>query len=523
MKKTLNINIGNSIIHIEEDAYEVLTVYLNDIKAHFARNADDFEIVTDIENRIAEMFREILTEQQKQAINITDVNQIIAQMGTVKDFESTEEDQEEAPFVNSFNPGIKRLYRDMDNVMVAGVCSGLGHYLDVEARWIRLVTLLSVLVGGAGILAYLVAWIIIPRAQTRSEKMSMKGEAINLQGFIRNFQEELENHHLFKRSGTFISEFFAVFGNFLNGTGKVIIKITAGFIIFMCAVMLVSTVFTGAMFFGIFDSAANEIFPLSMVDDGYVSWLLLSCFVLIAVPLLALILFSVRVAFNGRPIHRNVSFGLLIIWLAALGGTTFLIAKTSTEFKEHTEITQVKPLKSYRTLSLELDNSKVFTKEDSVRYHISGIQSQGQVILDDRDGPFQKPDDVKIRIEKSLDGKYSVVQTFGANGKTFDKALMNAQSIKYDFLQQDSLLKFSSRLNLKQAAKWRNQEVTITVKVPEGTTLLLSRDLDPYLDNYRSWDCDQEEGHDGQQVEWVMTENGLKCKYEKAGKDQDEH
>ena len=60
MKKTLIINIGNTIIHIEEDAYEILTAYLNDIKQHFAKNADDVEIVTDIENRIAEMFAEIL-------------------------------------------------------------------------------------------------------------------------------------------------------------------------------------------------------------------------------------------------------------------------------------------------------------------------------------------------------------------------------------------------------------------------------------------------------------------------------
>jgi hypothetical protein len=55
MKKTLNINIGNTIIHIEEDAYETLTVYLNEVKYHFAKSADNFEIVTDIENRIAEM------------------------------------------------------------------------------------------------------------------------------------------------------------------------------------------------------------------------------------------------------------------------------------------------------------------------------------------------------------------------------------------------------------------------------------------------------------------------------------
>ena len=81
MKKTLIINIGNSIIHIEEDAYEILTTYLNEIKMHFTKNADDFEIVTDIENRIAEMFAEILAAGQKQVIELADVEGVMGVIG----------------------------------------------------------------------------------------------------------------------------------------------------------------------------------------------------------------------------------------------------------------------------------------------------------------------------------------------------------------------------------------------------------------------------------------------------------
>ncbi|MCT6716599.1 PspC domain-containing protein, partial [Staphylococcus aureus] len=89
-------------------------------------------------------------------------------------------EDEEHPFSMPYSQGIKRLYRDTEKGMVAGVCAGLGHYLNIEERWIRLFALLSTLVGGAGFIAYLVMWIIVPRAQTRSEKMYMKGEAINL-------------------------------------------------------------------------------------------------------------------------------------------------------------------------------------------------------------------------------------------------------------------------------------------------------------------------------------------------------
>ena len=512
MKRTLNINIGNSIIHIEEDAYELLTSYLNEIKAHFARNADDFEIVTDIENRIAEMFLEILTIQQKQVINIDDVHVIMAQMGSVHDFETGEEAAEQVD--PSYSTGVKKLYRDTDQGMVAGVCAGLAHYLNVEARWVRLFALITIFFGGAGILAYLVMWIMVPRAATRSEKMYMKGEAVNLQGFIRSFQEEMENNQLIKRSGGFITEMVDWLGKFLGGAGAVIFKIFVALIIITASGMLLSLVAALAAFLGFFDANTNEIFPLSMVDPSYLSPLLIAIFITFAVPLLALILFGVRVAFNGRPMNRSVSFGLLIIWLLGVATSIFYIAKVSSEFKEEAEFTQVMPLKRYPVYTLELNNSRFFSKEDSIRYKINAEGYKGKIILEDREGPFDTRDNVRIDIVKSLDSTVSVSQNYSAHGKTFELALRNAQNIKYDFKQQDSLLNFNPNLHLDKNVNWRDQEVRLTVKIPVGTKLILSERLDDYLNQYRSWACNEEGRHDREYIEWVMTEEGLKCQYE---------
>jgi phage shock protein PspC (stress-responsive transcriptional regulator) len=512
MKRTLNINIGNSIIMIEEDAYELLTSYMNDIKAHFARNADDFEIVTDIENRIAEMFLEILATQQKQVISIVDVQVIMAQMGKVSDFETSEEATEES--MPPYAAGIKRLYRDTDNGIVAGVCAGLGHYLDIEARWIRLFALLSVFVGGAGILAYLVMWIMIPRAATRSEKMYMKGEAVNLQGFIRSFQEEMENNQLIKRSGGVLTEIVDWLGTFIMRFGTLILKLAAGFIIFIASCMLLGLVGMLAAILGLFDGNTNEMFPFSMVDPSYLPTMLFAAFICFAIPLLALILFAVRVAFNGRPLNRSVTFGLLIIWLLGAATSVFYIAKVSSEFKEEAEFTQVAAIKPYPVYRLELNNSRVFSREDSIRYKINTEGYKGRIILDDHEGPFDEPGNVRIRIERSLDGKFSVAQNYSANGKTFEQALRHAQNIRYDFLQQDSLLNFSPKLHLDKKVNWRNQEVRLTIKVPVGTKLILSDNLDRYMDQYGSWACNEENGEDREFTEWVMTEDGLKCQYE---------
>ncbi|MFI5451968.1 PspC domain-containing protein [Pedobacter sp. UC225_61] len=530
MKKTLIINIGNSIIHIEEDAYEILTTYLNEIKQHFAKNADDFEIVTDIENRIAEMFSEILQAAQKQVIELADVQSVIAQMGRVQDFQT--EDEEEAPQGNTYTNYTsskklyRKLYRDTDEGVIAGVCAGLGHYLNIEARWVRLIAFLSIFLGGSGILAYFILWFAMPRAVSRSEKMSMKGEATNLYGYQRSFDEELAafkenmksaNAHLgpmVKRSGNFITEMIEVLGRFLNGTGKVIMKIIAGSFIICGFGMMISLIICLAAFLGFWDSNAYDYFPLSIINQGFRSEIVLGAFVTLFIPVLALVLFAIRVAFNRMAIHKTVSFALLIIWLIGVSSTVYYVAKISSEFQEHAELVQTTELKTYPTYVVDVDKSMVLSKDDSVAYRISEMDFGKRIIVDDSDDhPFRVPRNVRIEIVKSDNAKTTMVQTYESQGKTFQVALQNAQNINYKYTQKDSLLTLSPRLELKRESIWRNQEVHITLKVPVGTHLFLNDNIYNYLQFYY-YSCNTDDQKDSEYREWVMTEEGLKCKSE---------
>ncbi len=56
----------------------------------------------------------------------------------------------------------KKLFRSVSDRKLAGVCGGLANYLGVDATIIRLIWVLFVVFGGAGILAYLIMWLIIP-------------------------------------------------------------------------------------------------------------------------------------------------------------------------------------------------------------------------------------------------------------------------------------------------------------------------------------------------------------------------
>jgi phage shock protein PspC (stress-responsive transcriptional regulator) len=528
MKKTLIINIGNSIIHIEEDAYELLTSYLNEIKMHFTKNADDFEIVTDIENRIAEMLAEILATAQKQVIELADVEKVMAQMGSVQDFQTEEEDQEEAPkstHQSAPYEGERKLFRDTDDGVIAGVCAGLGHYLNIETRWVRLAAFLSIFLSGAGILAYIILWVVMPRAITRSEKMAMKGEATNLYGYKKSFEDELAifnekmksaNEHfkpLMKNSGNFITELIRVIGTFINGSAKIIIKFIAGVLIICGFLTLLSLIICLAGFIGFWDADMYK-FPFSVINEGFRTEILFAAFITVFVPVLALILFAIRIVFNRKAINKTVSFALLIIWLVGVSVSVYYTTKILSEFKEHAELVQSNELKIYPTYVVDVDKGMEFSQEDSLAYHIKEFDFGNRVIVDnDNDHPFRTPRNVRIEIEKSENGKTSMVQTYESQGKTFPIALRNAQNIDYKYTQKDSLLTLSPRLRLKKESIWRNQEVKITLKVPVGTKLLLNNNIYNYL-NFYYYSCSNDDNKESNYKEWIMTEDGLKCKSE---------
>lgn len=513
MNKTLNINIGNSIIHIEEDAYETLRGYLNEVKSHFANHADDFEIVTDIENRIAELFNEILTTQHKAAIDYQDVNAVIGKMGRVQDF-GAEEEVEGQDYPNYAQPRAqKKIYRDPDAAYIAGVCAGLSHYLRTDVSVIRILAVVTTFFGGAGFFAYLILWIVFPQANTRSEKMNMMGEKADLQGFKRNLEKEMEdlrNRPFVKRSGGFIAEFFNYLGVFFKGAGRTLVKAIAIFIVVFGVILLLSLIGTLSAFFGFFDVASYQFFPLTIVNGSMLAEVSLAFFVTLSIPLVALILFSLRVAFNKQAINRTISYTLLLLWLAGVSASVFYVAKITAEFTDRAEFTQVKEIKPHKTYSLIVDRSRFFTKEDSLRYNITASDYKGRVILNDLDGPFEEPRDITLDVEKSTNGKTTLSENYSASGRTFENALQHAQNIHYDFVQQDSILNFSPRLQLLKSTNWRAQEVKLVLKVPVGTRLLVSYQVKNYLRAYRFWNCDDHQTDD-ELIEWVMTEDGLKC------------
>lgn len=187
MKKTINTNINGISFIIDDDAYAVLNTYLNAIKSHFKTKKGSDEIISDIESRIAELFQQMLNEK-KQVLNIDDVNQVKDQMGQPSDFDQDAE--EETIYYAKTSSSHKRLYRDTNDRMIGGVCSGLAAYFNVDTVWIRLIFVIAIL-SGVSALAYIILWIIIPAARTVSERLEMRGDPVNISNIEKSIREEL--------------------------------------------------------------------------------------------------------------------------------------------------------------------------------------------------------------------------------------------------------------------------------------------------------------------------------------------
>lgn len=188
MKKVININFQGRVIPIEETAYEILKQYIESLRRYFSNEEGRDEIINDIESRIAELFSERL---KKGAICITDddVQAVMASMGRPEDFDAETGTtvnggttagtgpQQQGPSQQSQStgggsygtgPARGRLYRNADDKIIAGVCSGLANYFHIDPVIMRIIFVVLFFTGGSGFLVYLILWIAVPSQSIQS-------------------------------------------------------------------------------------------------------------------------------------------------------------------------------------------------------------------------------------------------------------------------------------------------------------------------------------------------------------------
>ncbi|MEI8226326.1 MAG: PspC domain-containing protein [Bacteroidota bacterium] len=188
MKITVSINLGGYSFNIDEDAYAELKRYLKNLELHFAGEESSSEILSDIETRMAELFRTKITNY-KQVIDIEDVRQAISVLGTPEDISDNDGPSARDKFSS---PGYHRMYRDTDHRVIGGVCSGMGAYWGIDPVIVRIIFVALALGGGLGVLVYLILYIVIPEAKTTAQKIEMKGNPVNIHNIKESVKKEFD-------------------------------------------------------------------------------------------------------------------------------------------------------------------------------------------------------------------------------------------------------------------------------------------------------------------------------------------
>ena len=237
MKKNITINLFGTLYNIDEDAYQLLDNYLQSMKRYFGSKDGGEEIADDIEHRVAELLWE-KKEQGIDAISIEIIKEIIGKIGNAEEIAGEEETESgERKTENAgqsvesgntyteednFDPSTaslwerirhhfknRRLFRDPDNQLLGGVCSGVANYIGFgdPILW-RLLLLALFFVEGVGLITYLILWLIIPLARTPEDKLLMKGKKLT----PNNINEQIIQDHSTQNtcSGS---------GNHNNGSG----------------------------------------------------------------------------------------------------------------------------------------------------------------------------------------------------------------------------------------------------------------------------------------------------------------
>ena len=189
MKITVSINLGGYSFNIDEDAYAELKMYLKNLTLHFSEEESSSEILSDIETRMAELFRTRITGY-KQVISIEDIRLAISVLGTPEDISDNDGGSKRERFAS---PGYHRIYRDPDHRIIGGVCSGIGAYWDIDPVIVRVLFVALAIAGGLGGLVYLILYVVIPEAKTTAQKIEMKGEPVNIHNIKESVKKEFDS------------------------------------------------------------------------------------------------------------------------------------------------------------------------------------------------------------------------------------------------------------------------------------------------------------------------------------------
>lgn len=593
MAEVININIGGRSLPIADTAYTKIQNYVAQVRAHFINDALLEDIVTEVESRFSELMAAKISEGAPH-ITEAEVDAIIAAMGSPENVKNNSQSftgQPGSGFYNNsrklyrnennkvlggvcsgianwlnldpmlirvlfavitlggFGTGIliyivlwiflpsknlfghsgKRLFRNTDNKVFGGVCSGIATYFGKDVNTVRLLFSIPFIIGllksmshtnwfnfngfpgfmfGSWsvtfIIVYIILWILLPEPKSMYEKMEMYGKPIdlnaiknNMQGPVNDIKERVQNwgqevkdsaQRLGTQAGNFNPNFNKSFGKqFGPAVGKgaatvgsviaTIIKVIF-YIIFAVFIASLLTAYFAVAFSGI-ESSHFMNFAFTSENQRLLA---LSTFILfIGAPLVGAAIWLGRRIMNVKTPGNYLRWLFGGLWTIGWICLTFFLASFSKDFtrdeKSSTPVNITQPAndKMIITVSqpaLEYDNEYIWLNGGQ---KISGFNINKDTL---------KISDVSLDFAKSKDSLYHVTIEKLAFGNSYDDAKRRLNKINYTVTSKDSILDLASGFVIDKESKYRIQTVSIHIDVPVGKKIELDPSVNEKLRTY---------------------------------------
>lgn len=366
MKKTFNINLAGYPFVIDDDAFNLLKDYLDTIRYAFDTKDDTEDIAADIESRIAEILLES-SSGNPRIINLQEISNVIERIGkpsdfieiddsmnikeekgsrssdhnplndgNVKDEVKSEEiviEENVSPTPPPYNPEDfsrnpfvrKRLFRDPQNSLLGGVCSGLAAYLNMDPTIIRLLTVVLFFLSATTVaIVYIVLWIVVPPANTPLQRMRMRGESPTMENIGKsvtenyNGQDRGENPGEYAQPQGFLSNLVSILSKCLIIFGLIIgipllIALALGFVGCLVAVFVLFIVIAGGVSdgaFWMFNNNSEEVLAV------YILLAVIGGIITVGIPLFLLVKKLWKK--NDTELSPTNRRSLLVIWLCGI-------------------------------------------------------------------------------------------------------------------------------------------------------------------------------------------------------------
>ncbi|HYG37018.1 MAG TPA: DUF2807 domain-containing protein [Cytophagales bacterium] len=392
------------------------------------------------------------------------------------------------------NEKVKKLFRNPEERVIGGVCSGIAAYFGADVILIRLLFVIGIFLGGSTIVLYLILWIITPEARTLTERMKMQGEPVTLSNIEQNIKKNLnvkedEDENVLTKILLFpfrvIAVVFTAIGKMLGPLlifiGQFVRILVGILLIFFPVILLIAFLgIAGSAFgwiagFGFMD---QNLFPFEVLINGLPKYAVVAVTLVAIIPLIALVIIGASLLAKRRLFHPAMNWSLGGLMILAVLIAAFAIPAYLNDFKREGKYEEEKiytiPAKTL-ILKANPNNDVEYNKVD--------------VILRGHDGEGVK-----------------VVEKFRARGSSRKDAAQNAQMISYRYTQEDSTFTFDWNFQFEEEAAFKGQSLDIFVYIPYGKEFIIGEDLGEVLRSHNYFGIHEVEGN-----KWVAEREGMKC------------